>query len=353
MSAARVRAVRAHAPHAFHGRVDLLEVESAALAGNALGDPHVRELPVYAPPPAASGATPPDEELPLFVVLPGFTGNGRGWFDTHPWWPGWIHAFDAAVRRGEAPRVRIAVPDCITRWGGSQYVDSPAVGAYETHVVDELVPLALEHAPGSRGRVALIGKSSGGFGALRLALRHPGHFQACASISGDCAFDQHYPHEFLNALRGLVTAEQSPAEFLAAFAERPNLAGDGHAVIYVLACAACYSPRDGAPSSAGLPFDLPFDLTTGELVPAVWERWLAFDPLNLVDAHAEALRGLRRLWIECGVRDEFHLQWGARRLSRLLEEAGVPHEHVEHPGGHRGIDARYGAVLSALAPSLA
>lgn len=342
---ASLTSVREHSPSSFAGRVELLDIESKALAGNALGDRASRELPVYTPP----GDPSVQDDLPLLLVLPGYTGNGRGWFDSHPWWPGWVVNYDRAASVAEGATARLAVPDCMTRLGGSQYVDSPAVGEYETHVVEELVPLLLERYPGSRGRLGILGKSSGGFGALRLALRHPGLFQACASISGDCAFDQHFPHEFLNCLRGLISHGGDPAAFLKAFAEKPQLGGDGHAVIYVLACAACYSPNPAAP----LGFDLPFDLETGELIDDVWQRWLAFDPLNLVEAHADALRALRLLWIECGLADEFHLQWGARRLSRALSAADVPHEHHEHAGGHRGIDERYAAVVAALAEALA
>ncbi|MFT5288391.1 MAG: hypothetical protein ACI8QS_000182 [Planctomycetota bacterium] len=338
--------VREHSPQAFAGSVEMLDVQSEILRDNALGDPCLRELVVYSPP----GDFDAQSELPLLLVLPGFSGNGRGWFDTHSWWPGWVQTYDRAVLSGERPPVRLAVPDCMTRLGGSQYVDSPAVGDYASYVAGEIVPLLLARHPGAQGRLGVMGKSSGGFGALRLAMHNPGLFQACASISGDCAFDQHYPHEFLNCLRGLVAHGGDPAKFLEAFAEKPQLGGDGHAVIYVLACAACYSP--GKPGADGLPFKLPFDLRTGELIDDVWQRWMDFDPLRLVKTYANSLQALKLLWIECGLADEFHLQWGARRLSTLLSKQEIAHTHVEHPGGHRGIDGRYGEVVAALAAAL-
>jgi hypothetical protein len=40
---------------------------------------------------------------------------------------------------------------------------------------------------------------------------------------------------------------------------------------------------------------LPFDLQTGRLVEDVWARWLARDPVRMVPAHADALRGLRAI----------------------------------------------------------
>lgn len=343
MSPARVVASRPHDPLDFEGRVEVLSVESEVLVGNPLGDPHVRELPVYLPP-GASG----DRPLPVILVLAGYTGRGQSYLETHPWRRGIVWRFDRAVAAGEAEPAILALPDCFTRFGGSQYVNSPAVGRYADHVTGELLPLVEERHP-TTGRRGVAGKSSGGFGALHLTMHHPGLFQACASISGDCAFEALFPGEFLACLRGLVAHDMDPARFLAAFADEPELAGDAHAVINVLAMAACYSPAPESP----LGFDLPFDLETGELVPEVWARWLAFDPLVAAAAHADALRGLELLHLECGLADEFHLQWGARRLSRELKRLDIEHAHEEHPGGHRGIDHRYGPVLARMASVLA
>ena len=335
---------RRHDPLAYRGRVELCTVESAVLRGNALGDPFVRELPVYLPPGTDEGAP-----LPLVVVLSGFTGRGQNALETHPWRRGFVLDFDRAVASGEAPPLILALPDCFTRLGGSQYVNSSAVGRYEDHVIEELVPLVSERYPVDRGRRAVIGKSSGGFGALHLAMRHPGLFRACASISGDCGFDALFPAEFLACLRGLVPHGGDPARFLEEFLADPRQEGDAHAVINTLAMAACYSPE---PASE-LGFDLPFDLETGELVPAVWERWLAFDPLSAAARHADALRTLDLLHLECGLADEHNLQWGLRRLVRELRRLGVAHEHEEHAGGHRGLDHRILHVLGKVGRVLA
>jgi enterochelin esterase family protein len=193
-----------------------------------------------------------------------------------------------------------------------------------------------------------MGKSSGGFGALHLVMQRPGVFQACASISGDCAFEYVYASEFLACLRGLVPFDMDPGRFLEEFERTHELSGDGHAVINILAMAACYSPNADSP----LGFDLPIDLHTGERIDAVWRKWLDFDPLERVDASAEALKQLDLLHLECGIKDEFHLQWGLRRLCQSLERADVPHEHEEHGGGHRGIDHRFEPVLRKMTRAL-
>ncbi len=330
-----------HDPLAFAGRVERRTVTSRALEGNPLGDPHVRDLPVYVPP----GEHGP---LPVVFLLAGFTGRGASMLETHPWRLGSIAKYDALVAKGEAPPVLLAMPDAFTAIGGSQYVNSSAVGHYEDYVADELVPFVDEHydtLPGARG---VCGKSSGGFGALHLAMRRAGLFQAVASIAGDSHFEFGYASDFLAAARGLEASGKTPAEYLAAFLQKPDLSGDGHSVINLLAMAACYSPNP----DTELGFDLPIDLRTGERIPAVWSRWLGFDPVVIADVYGDALRKVRWLHLSAGKRDEFHLQFSCRILARRLAELGIPAIHEEFDGGHFGLDARYLEVLPPMVRAL-
>jgi enterochelin esterase family protein len=332
-------------PLAFRGRVETPAFESALLKGNRAGDPHVREVGVYLP----RGAGERGERLPCVWLLASFTSHARGFLETHPWRRGVVSLYDEAVSVGRLPRAILVMPDCFTWLGGSQYVDSAYLGPYERYLVEELVPFVDARYPTRADARAVVGKSSGGFGALRLGMRHSETFRAVASISGDVAFEDSLGPELLACLRGLVPHQGDPARFLAAFRADPDLSGDGHAVINVLAMAACYSPDLASP----LGFDLPMDLRTGERNQAVWKRWLDFDPLHAVAEHSASLKRLRLLHIECGLRDEFHLQWGTRRLSDRLRELGVPHDHEEHEGGHRGLDPRLLALLPKLIAALA
>jgi len=334
-------------PLAFAGRVELRAFESDCLRDNPLGDPHVRDVPVYLPP-DASGEPGADGPLPVVFLLAGFTGRGQSYLETHPWKRGVVSRFDRLVATGEAPPAILVMPDCFTRLGGSQYVDSSATGRYADYVAGELVRFVDATFATEPGRRAVVGKSSGGFGAMHLTLRHPGVFRAAASISGDCHFEAGYASQLRPALRHLMKFDGDPARFLEAFLERPDLAGDAHAAINLLAMSACYSPN---PASA-LGFDLPVDPYTGERVAEVWERWLEFDPVHAAQRHAEAWRQLDLLYLECGRYDEFDLQFGLRVLVRELERLGVPHEHVEWEGGHFGTDDRYLEVLPRVIGAL-
>lgn len=332
-------------PLAFRGRVETPAFESALLKDNRAGDRHVRELAVYLPPRAGEHG----ERLPTVWLLAAFASHPSGFLEVHPWRRGIVSLYDEAVAAGRATRAVLVLPDCFTALGGSQYVNSSFLGPHEDYLTQELVPFVDQRYPTRPGARAVAGKSSGGFGALRLGLRHPELFGAVASLSGDVAFEDSLGPELLACLRGLVPYQGNPAAFLEAFRADPDLSGDGHAVISVLAMAACYSPNPATP----LGFDLPMDLRTGARIDSVWQRWLAFDPLNAVERCADALKRLRLLHLECGLADEYHLQWGTRRLSDRLRALNVPHTHEEHDGGHRGLDARLLALIPRLIAALA
>ena len=90
------------------------------------------------------------------------------------------------------------------------------------------------------------------------------------------------------------------------------------------------------------------------LIPEVWERWLAWDPVRMVPHHAEALRSLRAIFIDGGRSDEWYLELGGEGFRRALERIGVTDVRFElFEGGHMGIDYRYPIALRYLAERLA
>jgi enterochelin esterase family protein len=68
--------------------------------------------------------------------------------------------------------------------------------------------------------------------------------------------------------------------------------------------------------------------------------------------HEAALRGLRLLFLDCGLRDEWNLHFGARIFARELTERGIRHTHEEFDDGHMQITYRYETSLRRLATAL-
>jgi enterochelin esterase family protein len=326
------------------GRVVLEALPSQALEGNPLGDPSTRVTPVYLPPSYDTSSA----RYPVVYWLHGFSGTGLGGLNASPWSPNLPEVMDQA--RAIAGRDAILVlVDGFTRYGGSQYRNSIYNGRYEDYVVQDVVAFVDERyrtlaEPGARG---IAGKSSGGYGALVLGMRHPDVFGGVAAMSADASFDLCYRPDFPKLIS---QAEKygGVEPFLDAFLAMKKKSGDAFAAINVAAMAMAYSPNPYEP----LGFELPFDLYTAELIPYVWEKWEAADPVFLVEQHADNLRRLRLLSFECGTRDEYHLQYGARLLHRRLERLGIPHEYVEFEDGHMGTSYRYAEPLSRLLSAL-
>ena len=328
------------------GRVVLHQFESALLAGNPLGDSATREVPVYLPPTYDDDA---ERTYPVLVALAGFTGTGRS-FLNYDWYQESLpQRLDRLIGSGAMPPVVVLMVDGMTRVGGNQYVDSAAVGPWASHIVDELLPWAestYRLTPGREHR-GVFGKSSGGYGSMMMALEHADRFAAIASHSGDCYFEYCYGTEFPKAIDGLRQAGGLEA-FLAGLRGHGKFPGRYFATLNIVAMAHFYSPDPEAPCGVALPFDL----DTGERDDAVFARWLTRDPVRLVEKHAEALRSMRLLWIECGSRDEWHLHHGARILASRLRDFDVPHEHHEFDDNHRSLNYRYDESLPALARAI-
>lgn len=325
-------------------RLSLFHAKSRALRGNPLGDPAERACPLLVPPGGGAG-------LPLVIVLVGFTGFGPRVLNVSLWGENLPERLARWTAEGLLRPAVYLWPSCETRYGGSQYMNSEGTGRYEDFLRDELVP-AVEQTMecGGAGRRLLVGKSSGGYGALTLCMRNPGWAAGAACHAGDMGFEFGYLRDFPDALN-VWRRHGGPAAFVEAL---PRLDSIGTPEIHAIDCiamASCYSPDP----DAALKADLPVDPETGELREEVWARWLRHDPLRMVRVPgcADALRQLRALYLDAGERDEFALQWGLRRMLPRLREAGVEHRAEFFEGGHFGMDARYAVSLPWLLESLA
>ncbi len=317
------------------GRLQCWTHESRVLADNPLGDPHQRDVHVWTPA-GWNGITP----LPGVLMLPAFTGSTWSFLNRSWRAPSLPERLDRLTAQG-LPSVAVVMPDTMTAVGGSQYVDSPAIGSYATWLLDELLPWCEERLP-LRGRWAAVGKSSGAYGAFRLALAAPDRIGTVAWLSGDAAFDVCYPPDFPGAVETLRDAGGVAAWWQDFQQRSEGLRGSDHSVINLLAMACAYSPD---PDAGPLGCELPVDLETGATLPAVMARWADHDPVRMVPEHAAVLCGLDGLWIEVGTRDEFRLQVGARLLHQALLGVGAAHEYVEHRGGHFKLNSRFDTVL--------
>jgi len=318
------------------GTVHFLRHESEVLKGNPPGDPHVREVIVYTPP----GYEERREQFPTVYVLSGFTGRGRMLLNDQAFTPNLAERMDRLIAIGKIRPMIVVMPDCFTYYGGAQYINSTATGNYEDYLTQEIVPFVDENfrTHASRDSRAVMGKSSGGYGALIMGMRHTDQFGLVCSTAGDCYFEYCYMQHVSPALRAI---DGDPRAFMKRYWEVEKKGRNDFPALNFIGMSACYSPR-------GEDFDLVFDLETGEIREDVWRRWLEHDPVRLVERYAENLRSLRLLFIDAGTSDEFGLDLGARILSKRLRDNDVPHTHEEFDGGHSNISYRYDRSLEMI-----
>jgi hypothetical protein len=99
---------------------------------------------------------------------------------------------------------------------------------------------------------------------------------------------------------------------------------------------------------------LPFDTSTGQMLADVWQRWLAWDPVRMVPAHADALRSMRAIYIDAGSHDEFFLDLGATAFRNAVAGIGVTDVRFEvFHGTHGGIGYRYPMAIRYLVERIA
>ncbi|MBN1208626.1 MAG: alpha/beta hydrolase [Myxococcaceae bacterium] len=331
------------------GVLETRELQAPALENNPLGDPARRQLRVYLPPGYSEG----ERRYPTVYFLHAFSNSGASWTNVSAFGLSVLDRLDAMVASGEIPPIIGVFPDGWTSLGGSQWVNSDAIGRYRDYVAKDVLGFVDRTwrtlaKPASR---AVVGHSSGGYGAMVMGRYHPELFSHLGSHAGDCYFEYCYLPDLPKAASALLKAggvEPWYQDFKRRCREtKPR--GDDFTVINVLTMAAAYSPKKGEP----LNIELPFDTQTARVKLDVWNRWLVHDPVRFVPKFLDAFRKLKTVFIDCGTRDEYNLRWGARMLAEEFRTSGAELCHEEFEDSHSGVSYRFERSLGFLVPRMA
>jgi S-formylglutathione hydrolase FrmB len=336
-------------PAALNGRLEKVVLASELLRRNPLGDPHERPLWVYLPP----GYQDEERRFPSVYLLHGYGGSVASWADRPTYGRPVLEMVDEAFAAGRAPQAVVVYVDGWTSYGGSQFVDSNGTGRYQSYLCDEIVRYVDAHyrTIADRDHRGVVGKSSGGFGALVASMLRPDVFGACASHAGDAFYEVVYQPCLRQVVRALRAWDGDILAWWQEFRARcPDVRPGDRELEYVLGISACFSP-----DSEGVPV-LPVDARTGELRAQVWRRWLDWDPVRMIPGHSEQLRSLRGVWIDAGSEDEFFLDLAARAVERALRRTGIAgdglHFEIVPGADHDAIGRRQVDSLCWLAERL-
>jgi len=300
-------------------QLDVMDIPGTTLKDNPLGDPAARHVAVFKPDKAKD-----DAPLPLVIYLPGWGGSsedaiaeGRGaWFGK---------VVDQLA--GSTP-VRIAVVDGRSRYGGSQFLNSTATGQYADYVSEEILPAitARYSSPTSATSPIIAGHSSGGYGALLLAIHLHDKFAAVVALSPDSNFEvTHKPLVEEPSVKAVTRADLDAAM---APAKSARLPADGLARLVMGLCAN-YAPVADQPGK----FEWLYD-DKGQWRADVWKRWIDLDPLMIVRRNDDAFAAAQRVYLDGAEQDEFGANIGTKKIFMEMKNRASAVRFYQPPGHH-------------------
>jgi len=286
---------------------------SQLLKNNRLGNNSKRELLVYTPPEFSKR-----ENLQCIFFLPGFGGTLEKWQNKD--FP-MYKLMELLILNNSIPRSILCCIDGMTRFGGSQYIDSSLNGPFMKHIVKELVPFIIKKY-NVLPQFYICGHSSGGFGALQIASLYPELFTKTASFAGDMYFE--------------LTHKNMLCDFFKLFND--NKLGSSlkeslklKITDYIFGLSAAYTPN--LRNKKWL-MDFPIDLKSGELNEKIWAEWKKYDPIEWVSDRSENLKKLKLIYLSAGTEDQFSLQLGAKVFSERCNKKGISTICQYHEGNH-------------------
>jgi len=214
---------------------------------------------------------------PVVYLLHGYSDDETGWIQFGE--AGRIA--DKGIADGKIPPCILVIPDGKVTWYCNSY---DKMNLWEDNFINEFIPF-IEKEYRIRPRKeyrAIAGLSMGGYGALKLSMRHTDLFSCCFALSSGTFTDKEI-------------TDQKDADYERYFG---NIFGSG---------------------------------LTGEA--RLSEAWKANNPLDLI--HSVPIDKLKsvRYWIDCG--DDDFLFNGNSTLHIEMRQLGLPHEYRVRDGGHQ------------------
>jgi S-formylglutathione hydrolase FrmB len=316
------------------------QVTSNVLAGNPMGDKNEKPITIFSP-------DKQKQNSPLIIALPSFANDPDSFLSSSPLSESFSSIVNRLYQKDALNGANIAIIDSFTKLGGNYYLNSPAVGQYESFIVKEVVPELRKKL--SPSLIGLIGKGSGGFGAYSLAVRNPGVFSGFAAHSMDAGFENVFLPDFSLTMENFRNSA-GPSKWLQKYWSGFNRVNSNKIKVLRILCASAFFSPDNESKEMRVVF--PFNWESGEFRQDIWNRWLSYDPARNVAQMSRQLESMKGIFIDAGTMDDFSAIWGARTIDTKMTEAKINHTYEEYEDGHFGINYRFEKSLPFLAQAL-
>jgi enterochelin esterase-like enzyme len=298
---------------AYSGTVERIKVHGKLLEGNLDGDSPDRDVSVYLP---ASYAKDKSRRYPVIYFLHGFTDSEDKWFRDPNHWINLPKVLNKAFGEPGSREMIVVMPNAFTKFEGSFYGSSVDTGDWDGFISQELVAYMDSHyrtlaQPASRG---LAGHSMGGYGTVRIGMKHPEVFFSIYALSPCCMDNSNL--QMNDGMKGAEAVTSPEQIHTASFWTKA-----------MLATAAAWSPD---PNGAPLYIDLPYK--DAKLQPLVAAKWAANAPVSMLDQYIPNVKRLKAIAMDVGDRDG--LAPGLKLFDQALTEYKISHFYEVYPGDH-------------------
>lgn len=287
-------------------RTEKITVHGRSLEGNLEGNSADRTVLVLLPPSYDSAR---ERRYPVVYFLHGYNSEAEG---TVAWTR--MEERHKAAMAATGREFIVVAPDSSTLHGGSMYSDSVTVGNFETFTAKELVSLIdgrYRTIPRRESR-GIFGHSMGGYGTLRLGMKHPDVFSAIYAMNPCCLMPRPFSAEEGRKYEGLTPETLKTADFGAKT---------------TWAVAVTWSPNPNKP-----PFYADMATKEGVVDPLVLAKWYANAPVAMVPQYLPALRSLTAIGLDTGDKD--FVRPDDEAMHTELVKFGIKHDWELYEGDH-------------------
>ncbi len=297
------------------GTVEHIKVHGMSLMGNLEGDSPDRDVSVYLPP---SYKKDKSRRYPVVYFLHGFTDSDDKWYGPTKHWINLPTVIDKALGTAGNKEMIFVTPNAFTRYQGSMYSSSVTTGDWEKFVSLELVAYIDSHyrTIAKRDSRGLAGHSMGGYGALRIGMKHPDIYSSVYLLSACCMSGDFF--KITDDQLTKAEAVKDPSEVEKA---------DFYSKI-ILASAAAWSPD---PNNPPLYLTLPGDQNPAR--KEVHNKWVANAPLEQIDQYVDNIRSLTAFALDVGDQDH-SITDTTKDLDQVLSAYKIPHFFEVYQGDH-------------------